>query len=197
MKKVVKYLSVILGGLAAFLSCQIFACPWKDHYRKQVQMPTLQPSVSLKTDSVGKQESELNSSMIHQQEDYMNGQEEAMWMICPTSLFDAIRCVETGGCEDPSKALGDNGLSLGPYQISTAYWQDAQEHEDIGGRYEDVCNEKYAEKIMMNYWDRYAPDDSFETLARIHNGGPNGHRKSSTFGYWNKINRELHLARSS
>ena len=172
---------------------------WRGTNRRQVEMVTLQPSVSLKTDSVEKQESELNSNMIHQQDDYLNGREmQTVWMIWPTSLFDAIRCVETGGCEDPSQALGDNGLSLGPYQISEAYWTDALEkHPEIGGSYSNVCQRRYAEWVMMAYWDRYSPDDDFETLARIHNGGPNGHRKSATDGYWNKVNRELLVASDS
>lgn len=32
-------------------------------------------------------------------------------------LFDAIRKTETGGESNPSNAIGDNGRSLGPYQI--------------------------------------------------------------------------------
>ncbi len=102
----------------------------------------------------------------------------------PIYLFEAIRLVETGGHEDPTNALGDDGKSLGPYQISKAYWLDAIQHcPEIGGRYEDVKIGRYAERIMMAYWDRYAPDETWETLARIHNGGPRGHERSSTDRY--------------
>jgi hypothetical protein len=42
------------------------------------------------------------------------------------------------------------------------------------------------------YWCRYAPKGaSVEQLARIHNGGPKGHKRSGTIGYWKKIVREI------
>lgn len=115
-----------------------------------------------------------------------------MWMAWPYRLFDAIRQVETGGHEDPRNAVGDNGLSIGPYQIQKAYWQDAIEaHPEIGGQYLHVKDARYAERIMLAYWDRYAPNDSYETLARIHNGGPKGHEKAATLDYWNKVSSHL------
>jgi hypothetical protein len=36
-------------------------------------------------------------------------------------LFAAIRTVETSGVEAPNEAIGDDGKSIGPYQISYAY----------------------------------------------------------------------------
>ena len=111
----------------------------------------------------------------------------------PRSLFEAIRQVETGGEEAPSEAVGDGGLSIGPYQISMAYWQDSiMHHPEIGGTYEDCKDKTYSEWIMMSYWDRYAkPDCSLETLARIHNGGPRGHFKTATLSYWKKVESYL------
>ena len=35
----------------------------------------------------------------------------------------------------------------------------------------------------------HSPTD--EDIARIHNGGPNGYRRSSTVGYWNKVRAHL------
>lgn len=115
-----------------------------------------------------------------------------MWMMQPRALFSAIRQVETGGHPDPSNAVGDGGLSLGPYQITRAYWLDAVTHApEIGGRYDDVRGAAYAERIMMAYWDRYAPDDHAETLARIHNGGPRGHKRGGTDVYWQRVSQAL------
>ena len=115
-----------------------------------------------------------------------------MWMRQPQSLFRAIRKVETGGHKDPTNALGDNGASLGPFQISELYWRDAVTHmPELGGTYQDVRGDYYSQLVMMAYWDRYAPDDSYETLARIHNGGPNGHRLGSTDYYWAKVRLSL------
>jgi len=105
----------------------------------------------------------------------------------PRVLFRAIREVETGGCKKPSEAVGEAG-ELGPYQISPAYFVDAKEYvPELNGEYKDVRCPYYAELIMMAYWERYAPNDKLETLARIHNGGPDGLWKKSTDVYWSKV----------
>ena len=105
-------------------------------------------------------------------------------------LLEAIKQVESRG--NPN-AVGDNGRAIGPFQIWKSYWQDAVEHDkNIGGRYEDCKNEDYAKRIVLAYWDRYAPADATdEQLARIHNGGPKGHLRSGTLKYWKKVKKEL------
>jgi hypothetical protein len=44
---------------------------------------------------------------------------------------------------------------------------------------------------MTAYLNRYAKDaiknNNFETLARVHNGGPMGYKKSATKVYWLKV----------
>ena len=102
------------------------------------------------------------------------------------NLLKAIQQVESGG---NAAAVGDHGRAIGAFQIHLAYWVDAVEHDPkIGGEYSDCFNPAYAEKIVRSYWDRYAPERaSVEQLARIHNGGHNGHNKSSTIKYWNKV----------
>jgi hypothetical protein len=108
------------------------------------------------------------------------------------ALFDSIRQVESGGARDPGSLLGDSGASLGPYQIQRAAWADALEYDpSIGGTYQDCRNQAYAERVMVAYWSRYAPNWKPETLARIHNGGPAGHRRKATLGYWLKVQRRL------
>ena len=113
----------------------------------------------------------------------------------PPRLLDAIRIVESGGNDN---AGGDGGNAIGPYQIWRNYWKDAVDHDpSIGGKYEDCFDQKYAEKIVNAYMDRYAiprrlgHDPTFEDIARIHNGGPNGHRKKATVSYWEKVQKEL------
>jgi hypothetical protein len=110
-------------------------------------------------------------------------------------LFEAIRQVETGGEEDPVNAIGDGGASIGPYQIQRSYWSDAVRHDPSlvanGETWQSVRDAKYAERVMLAYWDKYTPNWSYETLSRIHNGGPRGHRKSSTKIYWAKVQKEL------
>ena len=105
-------------------------------------------------------------------------------------LLAAMCEVESNG--DCSK-VGKVG-ELGCYQIRECFWIDALEHDpDIGGEYEDVIDREYAEKVIYAFWDRYATEERLgrpvtdEDRARMHNGGPNGYKKTATVKYWNKI----------
>ena len=115
----------------------------------------------------------------------------------PERLLNAIRMVESNGNDN---AVGDNGNAIGPYQIWRAYWKDAVEFDpSIGGKYEDCFNRDYAERIVNAYMDRYAVErrlgrtPTMEDIARIHNGGPNGHRKAATVAYWEKVLDRLRI----
>jgi hypothetical protein len=105
-------------------------------------------------------------------------------------LLSAIARVESD-C-NPS-AIGDAGKAIGIYQIHRAYWQDAVDHDpSIGGEYKDCFNPEYARRIVIAYMNRYAPANaSDETFARIHNGGPSGHKKSATLKYWSKVKKKM------
>jgi hypothetical protein len=108
-------------------------------------------------------------------------------------LLDAISKVESNDNDD---AVGDNGKALGRFQIWEIYWQDAVERtSSISGKYEDVKNREYAERVFVAYMLRYARkairDKDYEKIARIHNGGPRGHTKNATIKYWNKVNKIL------
>jgi len=103
------------------------------------------------------------------------------------SLLDAIREVETGNHPAPHSAVGDGGRSLGPYQIGWRYWRDS----GVAGQYQSVRNPTYAERVILAYWKRYCPAAlarrDWQVLARIHNGGPTGHRDRDTLAYWRKV----------
>ena len=109
-------------------------------------------------------------------------------------FLDALRRVETGGLPNAGKgAVGDKGASIGPYQIQRAYHADARMK---AGKYEDCSiDATYAEQTMLAYFARYAPkaleSKDWETLARVHNGGPKGHTKKATLGYWAKVKKEM------
>ena len=109
-------------------------------------------------------------------------------------FLDAIRRVETGSLPNAGKgAVGDKGASIGPYQIQRAYHADARMKV---GKYEDCSSDAtYSEQTMLAYFARYAPkaleSKDWETLARVHNGGPKGHTKKATIGYWAKVKKEL------
>lgn len=113
----------------------------------------------------------------------------------PNRLLNAIRIVESGGNDN---AVGDGGKAIGPYQIWRSYWKDALEYDpSIGGSYENCYERKYAERVVQAYMARYANErrlghePTFEDIARIHNGGPNGYRKKATIPYWDKVQEIL------
>lgn len=105
-------------------------------------------------------------------------------------LLDAIRQVESNGDDS---AVGDKGKAIGPYQIWKDYWKDACEYDPSlkSGTYEDCFDPSYAKRVVIAYLSRYGKGKSADDLVRIHNGGPSGHKKSSTKAYLAKIRREL------
>ena len=110
------------------------------------------------------------------------------------NLLDAIATVETGGESDPDNAVGDGGKALGAFQIWRPYWIDAVERRpDLKQQgYTSVKNRAYARDTVKAYWKLYAPKNATaQDLARIHNGGPSGHRKASTQKYWSKVRKHL------
>ena len=105
----------------------------------------------------------------------------------PASFFRALHIVETSG--RTGAILGDNGRALGPLQIHRAYHADAR----IGGDYARCADLDYSKRVVSAYLQRYAPQawaaGDVTTLARIHNGGPRGDKKSATLGYAAKVAR--------
>jgi hypothetical protein len=114
-----------------------------------------------------------------------------------SDLLKAIRIVETGGTPDGGEnAKGDNGKAIGPFQIHWAYWKDATDFDrSIGGKYEDCNKYEYSVKVVRAYFRRYGSKflqkRNLQALARIHNGGPKGHKKPSTLPYWKKVKDQL------
>jgi hypothetical protein len=107
------------------------------------------------------------------------------------ALLDAIRFVESG--DRVNVPDGDGGKAIGPYQIWRVYWQDACEYDTSlkHRRYEDCRDPEYARRVVIAYMSRYGQGKSAKDLARIHNGGPKGHRKSATVEYWAKVEKRL------
>ena len=104
-------------------------------------------------------------------------------------LFNAIAKVESN-CGVTSKNI---------YQISDIYIDDLNRiYPHI---YPKRCKyDKYTSQCMMfDYWRFYAYDYArktkkpitYEVLARIHNGGPDGMFKATTIPYWHKVKKEL------
>jgi hypothetical protein len=104
--------------------------------------------------------------------------------------------VEASGETNPPP--GDNGTAIGPFQIHHAYWQDAVQTQpellEPPG-YQACTNWDYAGQIVKAYMLRYVPlavaSNNLETLARTHNGGPEGAQKDSTLIFWLKFQNQL------
>jgi hypothetical protein len=109
-------------------------------------------------------------------------------------FFKALHQVESSG--RVGRVIGDNGKALGPLQIHREYFQDAAEVDrSLGKNYNQVTDLGFAKRVVLAYLKRYAPKavatNDFETLARIHNGGPRGHKNPATIAYWNKVRKNL------
>lgn len=120
-----------------------------------------------------------------------------------TKLLAAIKQVESSGIKNVKD--GDNGRSIGPYQISKAYFTDALKHDPSLGvyKYQDVRKDRVAVKVVRAYWRKYATkrrlgrSPTIKDLARLHNGGPEGYKfqnkkkEANLVSYWKKIQKEL------
>jgi len=113
----------------------------------------------------------------------------------PESFFLALHAVETGG--KLGAIRGDNGAALGPLQIHKSYWLDS----GVKGSYSQCSGLAYSRAVVSAYMRRYAPrawagGTDLETLAKIHNGGPNamkatGQKLTNLNRYWKKIQEHL------
>lgn len=104
----------------------------------------------------------------------------------------AIMQIESGG--DP-QAVGDHGKAIGPYQIHRRYWIDATGFMGQDWPYWQAKDPAKALAAMYAYTKHYArryhrPWNA-ETIARIHNGGPNGWKRAATWNYWTKTEKTM------
>ena len=85
--------------------------------------------------------------------------------------LDAIRIVETGG--EPNEGIGSRGDGGNAERVVRAYMS------------------RYASGALRRLELGQGSLKDVEMIARIHNGGPRGHRKQATLGYWGKVRRAL------
>jgi len=107
------------------------------------------------------------------------------------ALLDAIAMVES-----------DRGAtSRNIYQIRRIYWADVNRISGMnwhGSSYRDMVYFKaIAEDYINAFWDYYGDrytkrtgkPVTAEVLARMHNGGPDGWRKTATASYWRRVRK--------
>ena len=101
-------------------------------------------------------------------------------------LFAAIAEVES-----------NNGLtSDNVYQLTNIFVDDVNRISKTESfTYNDVFDREKSERMMEIYWGHYVKEyynalkapPTWEALARIHNGGPNGATKYATKKYWRRV----------
>lgn len=119
-------------------------------------------------------------------------------------LLDAIHMTEASG--KIKVRDGDGGKAIGPMQIWRDYWLDATHEKRVvngkatwvrihPGDYQDCRRLDYAKQVVLWYMQKYAPvalkEKNLQHLARVHNGGPQGHRVRATIPYWHKVRKHL------
>jgi hypothetical protein len=107
------------------------------------------------------------------------------------TLLAALIAVESGGRD---QAIGDRHLSqpaVGALQIRQPALDDANRIIRTNWTIMQMTNRAIAIRVADAYLSHYGKGKSLHDLARIWNGGPNGHRRPSTLSYLNKIKRYL------
>lgn len=96
------------------------------------------------------------------------------------SFISAIGKVESN---NNPKAIGDNGRSLGIYQIQLACYLDAKKFDkSIHFNYQSLTNTNNSKRILIAYlkrWESLAVQQGdWQTLSRLWNGGCNWRNKT-------------------
>lgn len=102
-------------------------------------------------------------------------------------LLSALIQVESGGND---LARGRHG-ELGALQIKPILVRDVNRLTGAHYTHSQMTNRAVSIAIANAYLAHYGKNLSDESLARIWQGGPNGHRKSSTRAYARRVMREL------
>tara|TARA_R110000796_G_C14280313_1_gene402556 strand:+ start:131 stop:502 length:372 start_codon:yes stop_codon:yes gene_type:complete len=116
------------------------------------------------------------------------------------TLIVALIAVESGG---NNNEVGDNGKAFGCLQLHAAYVQDAAEYAGKDWVHEDAFDRETSIEIVTAYMARYATEERLgheptaSDIARIHNGGPNGYKKSATDKYLAKVKLAYSLSEAT
>jgi len=107
-------------------------------------------------------------------------------------LLSALIAVESGGND---QAKGRHG-ELGALQIKPILVRDVNRIMGTSYAHRQMTNRATATFIAQAYLAHYGSNLSDESLARIWQGGPSGHRKTSTRAYGKRVMRELERQRT-
>lgn len=113
--------------------------------------------------------------------------------IVKSTFVDSIIHVESRGRDN---AISRDG-SAGPLQIKAVLVKDvnrilAHRGDTLRFKLKDRFNREKAIQMFWIYQSFYGnKTDTYETMARRWNGGPNGHRRKATLKYWKKVNKQF------
>ena len=125
----------------------------------------------------------------------------AILVICITAqasmddFLDAVEQVESGG---DSHAIGDGGRAVGAFQIHKIFVDDVNRIlRSTRFDYAERLNPRSSRVMIILWLQHYASKErlgrsaTFEDMARMINGGPDGHKKKSTIEYWEKVKARM------
>jgi hypothetical protein len=100
-----------------------------------------------------------------------------------------IQALETGGMEYPDAAIGNDG-ERGRYQIRAIFVRDVNRIAGTRYAHMDAHDPEKAAQMVRIWHEHYgASDTRMISMARRHNGGPNGHTENGTLWYASRAAR--------
>jgi hypothetical protein len=111
-----------------------------------------------------------------------------------SDFINALVQVESSGRDD---VVGDNGKAVGCLQLWKLYVDDVNRicklrKSKLIFKYNDRYDRVKSVQMTTIYLSHYVGNTKdYEKMARVHNGGPNGHNKQSTLKYWIKVKKAM------
>jgi hypothetical protein len=107
------------------------------------------------------------------------------------TIFQVIAILAMIESSNQPNAIGDNGKAIGILQIHRSVVKDVNRIYGTNYKWPEDCKDKEkAKDICFKYLSYYGKDKTPEQLARIWNGGPNGHNSKATIPYLKKFRKE-------
>lgn len=107
-----------------------------------------------------------------------------------SAIISILVSIESNGND---LAIGDGGAARGPLQIHKSVVEDVNRISGKSFQWKRMTNRAEATQVATIYLSHYATEARLghkptgEDVARIWNGGPNGHKRSATDGYARKF----------
>jgi hypothetical protein len=112
---------------------------------------------------------------------------------------DFIRAIGQIETNNTDNVVGDGGRAIGRYQIHDICVKGSGLKDLLNYQHKDMADSIKAEHVFWatmgvhcyTYAQKYGSYPSYEELARMWNGGPNGYQMEATLGYLKKFKQAL------